>query len=615
MESLYFAVLLNILGGFVIFFRFYFKEISDLFWACTWLASSMLAALLVWSITGEAVDVATLLVGGLLVGSCIRLLVPYFKLFGIGLLMCRFSMPIALVLFIDGVLETVQFPMVLWGVWYSIVLMFLLLSAVTLIGEALLDLSVFTLNYPRRDGAIKYIESDDGSFYPKVSIHVPCYAEPPDLVIATLDAIDKLNYDNYEVIVVDNNTQDPDLWRPVAEHCKKLGERYCFFHVDPLSGAKAGAVNFALRHTSPDSEIIAVIDADYLTDADFLNRYVPLFKEKTTAFVQTSHDYRDWRDNPFLSGTYFHYIVSHKTMHPALSEYGTGYLVGTMCLIRRHLVEQVGGWAEWALTEDLELSMSIMAHGYTGYVFSDTLGVGLIPETMDGVKKQQFRWWAGANQEFIYNWRRYLGISPCEHLTWVQRAFRFYAVLKDMMSASLFIFDSLIVIVCVYLVLNKMVVIVPGALLAAIASSSGMALLIGWIGVRELGGRKIKDYFLMGMMKSALRWVGIKAVFIPFLKLKMTWVRTDKFKQSSSFHRALSSSFVETVIALAYLMAGSVMYLFADFRRFDFLALVSLWWLLQGVSFTCTFIMAVVSEMALVGQQFTPELEVVEEKQ
>ena len=51
--------------------------------------------------------------------------------------------------------------------------------------------------------------------HPKVSLHVPAYAEPPEVVIATLDALARLRYPNFEVLVIDNNTKDPGLWRPV----------------------------------------------------------------------------------------------------------------------------------------------------------------------------------------------------------------------------------------------------------------------------------------------------------------------------------------------------------------------------------------------------------------
>ncbi|WP_122744692.1 glycosyltransferase, partial [Pseudomonas viridiflava] len=74
------------------------------------------------------------------------------------------------------------------------------------------------------------------SYSPKVSLHVPCYNEPSDMVILTLDALQRLDYPDFEVLVIDNNTQDPGVWKPVERHCHKLGTHFRFFHVDPLSG-------------------------------------------------------------------------------------------------------------------------------------------------------------------------------------------------------------------------------------------------------------------------------------------------------------------------------------------------------------------------------------------
>ncbi|MFZ5562625.1 MAG: glycosyltransferase, partial [Thermodesulfobacteriota bacterium] len=84
------------------------------------------------------------------------------------------------------------------------------------------------------------------AFLPRVSIHVPAYNEPPDMVIETLNALARLDYPDFEVLLIDNNTQDPALWKPVEAHCAALGERFRFFHVAPLAGFKAGALNFAL---------------------------------------------------------------------------------------------------------------------------------------------------------------------------------------------------------------------------------------------------------------------------------------------------------------------------------------------------------------------------------
>ena len=64
---------------------------------------------------------------------------------------------------------------------------------------------------------------------PKVSVHVPAYNEPPEMLKQTLDALAQLDYPDYEVLVIDNNTEDPAVWRPIQAHCERLGERFRFF--------------------------------------------------------------------------------------------------------------------------------------------------------------------------------------------------------------------------------------------------------------------------------------------------------------------------------------------------------------------------------------------------
>ena len=55
---------------------------------------------------------------------------------------------------------------------------------------------------------------------PKVSIHIPAHREPPDMLKQTLDAVARLDYPNFECVVVINNTPDPALWLPIEEHCR-----------------------------------------------------------------------------------------------------------------------------------------------------------------------------------------------------------------------------------------------------------------------------------------------------------------------------------------------------------------------------------------------------------
>ncbi len=128
---------------------------------------------------------------------------------------------------------------------------------------------------------------EPGTTAPRVTFHVPAHAEPPEVVIATLDSLARLDYPNFDVLVIDNNTTDPALWVPVQDHCQRLGPRFRFLHVEGLKGAKAGALNLALNHTDPAAELIAVIDADYQVSPEFLAETVGHFEDATIGFVQT----------------------------------------------------------------------------------------------------------------------------------------------------------------------------------------------------------------------------------------------------------------------------------------------------------------------------------------
>ena len=93
------------------------------------------------------------------------------------------------------------------------------------------------------------------AYAPKVSIHIPAYCEQPDMLNATLDAVARLEYPNFECILVINNTPDPTLWRPVEEHCATLGERFKFLRVEisPASRPARYAWRSRTRRPTPRS--------------------------------------------------------------------------------------------------------------------------------------------------------------------------------------------------------------------------------------------------------------------------------------------------------------------------------------------------------------------------
>jgi exo-beta-1,3-glucanase (GH17 family)/cellulose synthase/poly-beta-1,6-N-acetylglucosamine synthase-like glycosyltransferase len=232
----------------------------------------------------------------------------------------------------------------------------------------------------------------------KVSVHLPAYNEPPDMLIETLDALSRMNYPNFEVVVVDNNTRDEAVWRPVEAHCQRLGRRFRFFHVSPLAGFKAGALNYALSKTAPDAEVVAVIDSDYKVEPNWLSDLLPAFDNPRMAIVQAPQDYRDENDNAFKAMCYAEYRGFFYIGMITRNERNAIIQHGTMTLVRRAVLSAVGGWAEWCITEDAELGLRVFEAGYEAMYIAKSYGRGLMPDTFVDYKRQRFRWAYGAMQ-------------------------------------------------------------------------------------------------------------------------------------------------------------------------------------------------------------------------
>jgi cellulose synthase/poly-beta-1,6-N-acetylglucosamine synthase-like glycosyltransferase len=242
------------------------------------------------------------------------------------------------------------------------------------------------------------------TYLPKVSIHVPIYKEPVEIVRKTLTSLSKLDYPEYEVCVVVNNTKEEALWRPVEEICKGLGERFKFYHLPEYPGYKAGTLNFALKVTSKDAEIIGIVDSDYVVSPDFLRSTVPYFKDPLVAIVQTPQDYREF---PYsMIGAYWAYRYFFLTVMNSCNEHNAASFMGTMGLIRKKCLEEIGGWDEEVITEDSELGIRIHNQGWKSIYIDKSFGKGLMPFSFGSYKKQRFRWAFGNMQTLRKNIKR-----------------------------------------------------------------------------------------------------------------------------------------------------------------------------------------------------------------
>ncbi len=237
-----------------------------------------------------------------------------------------------------------------------------------------------------------------GQIEPFVSIHLACCNEPPAMVIATLASIHRLNYKNYEVLVIDNNTRDPALWQPLADYVATLPAAFQFFHLPSWLGFKAGALNFALSKSRADAEIIAVVDADYVVQPDWLSGLVGYFADPKVGVVQAPQAHRDWSSQIFRTmmnweyDGFFRIGMHHRNERNAIVQHGTVSLISAKAL------RENGAWSEWCVCEDTELGLRLMHQGLTTVYVDNVVGRGLTPDSFAAFKKQRFRWAQGGMQ-------------------------------------------------------------------------------------------------------------------------------------------------------------------------------------------------------------------------
>jgi len=280
----------------------------------------------------------------------------------------------------------------------------------------------------------------DPGYRPMVSLHIPAYNEPPELLIETIKAAERIDYPDFEIIVIDNNTADPAVWGPVEEYCRNR-PRVKFVHVAPWPGYKAGACNLALRrYTHPRAEIIGLVDADDLVQPYYLRETVSYFSDPNLGFVQTFEGNREFEGSPYYTACVDSYQSFYLSVMSSRNERDTVPFVGTMGLFRRSALSAIGGWNEWCISEDTEASLRVLRDGWSGLYIPRCFGRGIVPPSFAGMLTQRHRWCYGAMQILRLHWRSLMpwDRSPDNHLTSAQR--------RDYLMASLGWFRDLLML-------------------------------------------------------------------------------------------------------------------------------------------------------------------------
>ena len=397
---------------------------------------------------------------------------------------------------------------------------------------------------------------------PMVSLQVPAYNEPVEVVEKTLNSLAKLNYPNYEVLVVDNNTPLQATWRPLEEICRRLGPNFHCLHLDQWPGYKSGALNFAVTQTDPRAEILGIIDADYEVDPNFLNELVPAFADPQVAFVQTPQDYSDSAGDVFSESMYRGYRYFFEVSMPARNERNAIIFAGTMGLIRKSVLEEIGGWDEWCITEDAEASLRILKKGYQSLYINRAFGSGLMPFNFEGLKKQRFRWCFGGIQILKKHWESLMPwahlVDPGNKLTLAQRYYYLVGGLGWFSDVFNLLFAFFLVMGAVFNLFSSPVKVRPLTDTVLIIPAVFLFLHI----IRFIWVLRNRLRVSVGMAVAtmynffSLGWAVTLACIQGLVQREGVFLRTPKSTSSSKAWRAVQVTQWETAFGVICILAG-----------------------------------------------------------
>jgi cellulose synthase/poly-beta-1,6-N-acetylglucosamine synthase-like glycosyltransferase/exo-beta-1,3-glucanase (GH17 family) len=396
-------------------------------------------------------------------------------------------------------------------------------------------------------------------YFPRVSIHVPIHNEPPLMVMQTLNSLSRLDYPNFEVIVLDNNTSDETLWRPVAAHCEALGaSKFRFYHYENMKGFKAGALNKALELTDPTVEYVGVIDSDYQVAPHWLKACLPGFADPNVAIVQAPQDYRDANESLFKSCLYEEYTGFFRIGMVERNEHNAIIQHGTMCIVRRSTLEQVGRWSEWCITEDTELGLRIFEAGYTALYTPQSMGRGLMPDTYSAYKGQRYRWVYGAMQIMKKHAKTIFGGHDPKYgkLTFAQR-YQFFAGWMPWFADGFALVFGVLA-----LIWSALMIIAPRHFDVPLTALSGVALALFTVKTIKtvwLHGAKVGTG-VSGSIASALTGLSLSytvgmGVIKGLFTSSMPFMRTPKCEDAASWQQTLQFAKTETMFLIATIVA------------------------------------------------------------
>lgn len=253
----------------------------------------------------------------------------------------------------------------------------------------------------QQDETMKYYYSiTEEEKYPLVVTQLPMYNEK-SVAIRVIDAVAAMDYPHsrHEIQILDDSTDETiNYVNDVVEKHKKNGLNISVIRRNDRTGFKAGALQNGLNYT--DAEFVAIFDADFVPNPDFLKKAMAFFVDRPKlGLVQGRWTHLNKKASLLTRGQAMG-IDGHFMIEQAARSWNGLFMNfnGTAGIFRRTAIETSGGWQHDTLTEDMDLSYRMQLSGWQTEYVPNLQVPAEIPEDINAFKNQQFRWAKGSIQ-------------------------------------------------------------------------------------------------------------------------------------------------------------------------------------------------------------------------
>jgi len=228
---------------------------------------------------------------------------------------------------------------------------------------------------------------------PFVTVQLPVYNELY-VVERLIRRVAQLDYplDKLEIQVLDDgNDESVDVAAKIISELQETGLNIQHIRRADRTGFKAGALAYGLGIAK--GEFIAIFDADFLPEKDFLLKTLPYFQDEKIGLVQTKWEHLN-RNYNLLTKLLSMALDAHFTIEQRGRNSNGDFINfnGTAGVWRRECIETSGGWSAETLTEDLDLSYRAQLKGWKMKYLEEQTSPAEIPAFIQAVRSQQYRW-------------------------------------------------------------------------------------------------------------------------------------------------------------------------------------------------------------------------------